>query len=151
VIKERWTKWNPIKGLGPKYFIYYTKYSDMRLEILLEDLHDKKKDVRMVFNSIFFYRVTMEFGRLLTIDFLNQNYEYDFYSKWTFFKVFNSEDLIWISNRSKKLSHKKALMHFSFIDVDNISDVIASEEPKVMEIRPSRKKILSDFNLKAGE
>lgn len=73
----------------------------------------------------------MKVFRQSTINDLDARYGMEFYSEWTFFKVVNSEYMQWLSKQSYSIVGSEPLIHFSFLAVDSIVDVIATYGPKV--------------------
>jgi hypothetical protein len=141
MINEKWIRWNPLKNLtNGNYYVFSTKYYSNSLEVLIENYPEKKVAFKFLFRSVLFCRITEESSRILTINYLNENYNERLYSKWTFFKVYNSEYLKIISDQPMKIVNTHSLTHFSFIDVDNISDVVALGEPEISEIDVNLKK-----------
>lgn len=82
-------------------------------------------------NSVYAYRVTNEGFRQRTISFLNDNYADDFYTRWSFFQIDNSEYLSWLSQESFTLTNFLSIKHFVLIGQDSILDIAATYEPKI--------------------
>src|SRR5580692_74022 len=95
--QEQWTRWEPIKDLSAKYHITLIKNSVDGLEFLLTEAYSQKNKVRMFFkNSAYAYRNTDESFWMRGIDMLDERYGTEFYAKWTFFKVTNSDYLAFL-------------------------------------------------------
>ena len=134
--KEEWIKWEPIKGLAPKYYIESISDCFKELKIILCDSDDKRKKVKIRFEGpIDSYTRTDKSFSLNTINFLNEKYGPEFYGKWTFFKVTGSKYLQWISEQSYEIYKANDFTHFSFITENSIIDVIDSWSPKVEHLK----------------
>jgi hypothetical protein len=132
MMSEKWTKWKPIKGLAPNYYIDSVIDTIDGFKIELSPSRDKNQKVLVLFsNSVDSYRSVDEsfVGNILYQ--LSEQYGKDFFHKWTFFKVTDSYFLKWLSQQSDGISEYRPLMHFSFIAIDSIVDVICDYEPKV--------------------
>jgi hypothetical protein len=135
MINEKWIKWEPIKNLVTDYFVYSKKYSNQNLEIFLKCSDSRKKDLYVVFeNSVFFYLEKPENCSFLTIDYLSKNYPLSFYSKWNFFKIYNSKHMNLIKHELGISIDCLRLDHFMIADDDTFMDIISSKEPIVTEI-----------------
>ena len=128
---EQWIKWEPITGLSPKYYIESISDNRNGFTILLSEA-DYKNTVKVTFETLVLsYRNTNESFRLSTIDFIYDNYGAAFCGQWTFFKVVNSAYVLWLSEQSYTIAESVPPIHFSFLAVDSIIDVVATCEPKV--------------------
>lgn len=131
-MSEQWIKWEPDNDLSPKYYIESITDSLEGFIIILSDNNDKKKKVKVIFKeSVHAYRSTDESFRQSTINILDESYGTHFYTEWTFFKVINSEYIQWLSKQSYSIVDSEPLIHFSFLSVDSIIDVIAAYEPQI--------------------
>jgi len=129
---EQWKKWEPIEGVSYGYYIDAINDTFDGFSVWLAEEKERSKGVLVSFeNSVYAYRVTDEGFRQKTISMLNDNYEDDFYVKWSFFKVDNSEYLQWLSQESFTLTDLLLVKHFVFIAQDSILDIASSYEPKV--------------------
>ena len=68
--------------------------------------------------------------RYKTIVALDEKYGPTFYGTWTFFKIINSSYISWVAEESCEFVKPKELIHFVFLAMDSVVDIIASEEPK---------------------
>lgn len=129
---EEWARWTPVEGLAEKYSIESILEDRSGLTIVLSDYHNEDKGVRISFGySADAYRDTYEtFRSHLTYE-LGQRYGTDFHAKWTFFKVYNSLYIQWFSEQSFGISDYSSFVHFSFLVMDSVLDVVALQEPKV--------------------
>lgn len=133
---EKWIKWEPIKGLSPKYYIESISDNINGFEIILFEGHDNKEKVHVIFeNSVDAYNCSEEGFRLKTIWNLGDKYGKDFYGDWTFFKVINSKYLQWLSKESVEMYDSLSLIHFSFLAADSVLDVVTTYEPRVEIIK----------------
>lgn len=133
ITTEQWTRWEPIKGLSRKYYIDSTSDGIEGFIIILSDVENRKKRVRISFEySVHAYRNTNEsFTNQIICD-LDAKYGTEFYGDWTFFKVTNSEYLQWLSEKSCGWSDAcGGFTHFSILSVEYILDIIDSTEPTV--------------------
>ena len=133
--KEQWIRWNPKINLTTVYFVSNRRFFGNSLEIFLSDSYGKEEDLKFTFNnSVFFYNITDENCRILRIVYLEKNYTKEFCADWTFFKIYNSEWLNWISGLSKNEIDTSLLTHFVFVDDDIYLDVISSKEPEIATV-----------------
>lgn len=131
---EQWVKWKPVEGLSNKYYVESISDGFDGFEMVLSDSDDEEKKIKVIFeDSVHAYRSTDESYRQSTINAIDKEYGTHFYSEWTFFKVADSEYTQWISAQSYSIADSEPLIHFSFIAVDSIVDVIAAYEPKVVK------------------
>ncbi|MFC4075493.1 hypothetical protein [Salinithrix halophila] len=131
-MKEIWERWMPTNDLSPKYYVDSLTDSIDGLKIYLSDSRDEKKKAEVIFDcSVHAYRSTDEGFMLKTINNLDKQHGTHFYSGWTFFKVKNSDYMQWLVNSSFEIALSEELIHFSFLAVDSVVDVIAAYEPKI--------------------
>lgn len=77
------------------------------------------------------YRNTSETLRLDSLYFLDANYGKNFYSDWTFFKIQNSTYIEWLLLESRQTMTIEWYIHFCFITVDSIIDVVTTYKPRI--------------------
>lgn len=131
-MQEIWKQWKPIEGLSERYFIAEFHETLDEFWILLLDINDRSSRVRVIFEGyVYSYRSVDEGCRVKTIGMLDELYGGQFYSKWTFFTVENSEYLQWLSKESGTWSDAVSMKHFAFITDDVIFDVAITYAPKV--------------------
>jgi hypothetical protein len=131
-VEENWERWEPISDLSSKYYIESISDSIKGFSVLLSDANDENKKVEVLFeDSVHAYRSTDESFRQITINSIDERYGTKFYAECTFFKVTNSEYIQWLSGQSYGIADSESLLHFSFLAVDSIVDVIAAYEPKI--------------------
>jgi hypothetical protein len=127
---EKWVKWEPVQGMSFRYDVEYILDKFDSFEIVLIDMVDKNKKVKLVFeNSVNAYRVVEEsFRSQLLVEVGNFNKEYE---NWTFFKVENSSFLNWLYKESSGMLKELKPIQFSFITTDSIIDIVSTYHPKV--------------------
>jgi len=129
-MEEKWTRWEPASNLAQKYYIHSISDTIDGFFIKLFEENNKKKKIKITFeDSVNSYRNTNESYRLKTIDHLD-TYNAD-KRCWTFFKVNNSSYLQWFLEESYGIYDDFPFIHFSFVGVESILDVIAKYEPKI--------------------
>lgn len=129
---EAWIRWIPINGLAPKYYVASICSDEKGLIIGLYDWNNKNNKVRVTFHSLVgTYRNTYETYRSDFIYKLDERYGSAFYGDWTFFKVSNSSYAHWLSEQSSGINDIKSLVHFAFISMETIVDVLSIQEPTV--------------------
>lgn len=133
---EEWTRWQPVQGLGPKYFIDSISDNLDGLQIILFEKRAKKERVIITFEDSVdgYIRMDETYRYKLILD-LGEKYGLDFYGDWTFFKVTNSSFLKWISEQSCTISDHRHLIHFSILAGDSVLDIVSGLEPKVEIIK----------------
>ena len=130
-MQEQWIKWEPLQGLSEKYYIDCIVDSIEDFSVLLSDYNNEKK-IKIIFkNSVDAYRSTDESYRLKTINDLDKEHGLDFYVKWSFFKVLNSDYIKWLSQESFKISDYSSFTHFSIVAADSILDIVTNYEPRI--------------------
>ena len=135
IMQEQWIKWEPIHNLAQKYDIDSVSETTDCLNIVLSEEKNSEKKVQIIFeSSVICYRKTDETFALQKISELNAKYGKEFYARWTFFKVYDSEYLQWFGQQSYNLSEAYELQHFSIVTPDLIFDIVTPQEPKVIEI-----------------
>lgn len=131
-MQENWERWEPVSGLSSKYYVESLSDTVEGFRVVLSDANDEKKKVEVIFeDSVHAYRSTDESFRQSIINTIDERYGTEFYTEWTFFKVSNSEYIQWLTEQSYGIAESEPLMHFSFLAVDSIVDVIAAYEPKI--------------------
>ena len=132
-MKEQWIKWEPIANLAPKYYIDKISHTIKDFHIILSEDSSTERKIKILFeDSVDAYRDTDEsFRRKLIYD-LGQTYGSNFYGKWTFFKVYNSKYLQWLSEESFEITNSLGFIHFSLIAADSILDIVTTYEPKII-------------------
>lgn len=129
---EEWIRWEPIQNLAGKYYLDDLIHS---ADGLILKLSDDNQKIEIFFDGcVEAYRYTNE--SYYTAVFLKLSAEYgaNFYAKWDFFKVIDSEYLAWVVDPSHTLSNQVSLTHFCIMGRDEVVDVIANHEPTVTTI-----------------
>jgi len=134
-MKEDWIQWKPLNELNDKYYIELLKDSTNGLEIILAyaNRNTKNKRDKIKVNFGFHaesYRFSDEHCRLELFRRLEKHYGNEFYAKWNYFKVENSEYINWLNKESGRLTENMNLKHYVFMDSDTVLDVIAKCEPE---------------------
>lgn len=134
-LKEKWTRWEPINNLDEKYYVETIIDNSDGFKIVLSSAKDFERKIQIHFkDSVKAYRRTNETFSLQTVHFLDENYEEDFYGKWSFFKVANSEYLEWLNKQSFGISETFNFTHFCILGSDDMIDIAANYEPEVSHI-----------------
>jgi|SRR5579862_507719 len=130
---EQWTQWRPIEQLAPGY--YMTALIDDVTGFYIRLGESNTNDPRGLFitfeHSIGAYRITDEGDRGMKLLYLSNTYGRDFFAKWSFFKVTNSEYLEWISQEAGGIFDPKSTEHLVLITENSIIDIVSSYEPKI--------------------
>jgi len=131
-MQEQWIRWEPAEGSGKKYYIDLVSDAIEGFTVLLSEVDNRKKKIKIIFeDSVDAYKNTDESFRLKTINTFFHNYEKEFYSGRTFFKIINSRYIKWLSEESYGISDSLTFIHFVFFAADSILDVVTTYEPKV--------------------
>lgn len=131
---EKWKKWLPIENLLPKYNIFSIFDYYKGLEIILSDINDNENKIKIIFDGVdISYRRVAEGFRYKKILEIDDVYGKEFYSKWTFFTIYNSKYIEWLNIESCGIYENFELKHFYFLCADAILDVISMENP-IIEI-----------------
>lgn len=134
-MKEQWIKWEPVGGLSARYSIKRLVDDVSVFTLYLSDIENPKKRVEVIFDSfIVSYRNTDEsYCDKFAFD-LRKEYGADFYVKWTFFRVLNSEYIQWVCQQAGEPYTSEDFYHFSLLTYDGQFDIVATYEPKVIVI-----------------
>jgi len=65
------------------------------------------------------------------LEFLDQHYGGDFYSKWPLFKVKNSNYLKWFHKESNNIYELDTVEHYVFITSDDVVEILSKYPPKI--------------------
>ncbi len=120
---EIWSRWIPDKNLSRKYYIDEVSYKDDNLKVLLSD--DCGQCIVAIWDCLVeSYICTEETNR-------TKQYN-DETSQWTFFEIYNSKYIGWLTEESANILSGRCLYHICIVGVNLVIDVIASEYPKVV-------------------
>ena len=152
-MSEYWIRWNQSSVFSDKYYLESLINDTEGLKIQLIEAYDKKNQVELSFekNSVRGYKVTDESFWVKTNEKLNSLYGGEFYSKWTFFKVFNSAyQASFSKNTNDKITEQ--FTHFSLITLHFIIDILAQDEPdiRVTAEDESNLNIAEEGNIQSG-
>ena len=132
---EKWSRWEPITGLTARYYVDGVVDTIDELIVRLVSDQDQSIGVEVVFDSAWAYRLTNESFRLSLIYQLGLKYGEDFYTKWAFFKVDESDYLDWLSRESYEFSESAEMTHYCLMGLESFVDIAASEDPVVKLIK----------------
>jgi|SRR5579862_3646837 len=129
---EQWTQWRPIEQLAPGYYITAIIDDVTGFYIRLGESNNSPQGLFITFQrSIDAYRTTDEGYRAAKLLYLNDTYGHDFFAKWSFFKVTNSEYLKWLAQESGGIFNSKSNEHLVLITEDSMLDIATTYEPKI--------------------
>jgi hypothetical protein len=134
-LTEKWSRWEPIEGLGHNYYLDGLVDNIDELIVRLSSEQDQSLGVEVRFDSALCYRVSEESFRQDTIRQLHLKYGGDFYAQWAFFKVEESNYLDWISRESYEFSSYVGLTHYCLKGLESFVDIAASDAPVVKLIK----------------
>ena len=136
IFNEIWHRWEPNLEITGRYRIGDFGFTDDGFKIIVEH-RETKQVVEILFNcTITAFRSTDEGRRLKLFYDLEAKYGSDFYRKWSFFKVENSDYLSWLSDQSYEISDLLQTKHFVILDSEEILDITSHIEPE-FKILPS--------------
>lgn len=131
-MNEQWSRWEPISNLAKSYYIESIHDDRQGFKIILCNEKSKNKAVEIMFeDSVYAYASTDDTSVGTIINQLYLEYGSAFYQGWTLFKVSNSTYIQRLSEQSYGVISARPLIHFSFVTIDSILDVISDYEPKV--------------------
>lgn len=131
---EEWAKWEPLEGVPSKMYIEKL-VDDKNGTLLVFKSEDENDTLEVLFeDSILSLRSTDEGRRLKTINFLEEKYGTDFYTKWTFFKVTNSSYVEWFNQETYDMYATYNIGHYVFLTPDDIVEILSTYEPNVSSI-----------------
>ena len=140
-IVEEWMRWEPIEELAPKYTIETICENERTLFIILYEVRDKKKKIRVTFeDAADSYKNTFEFFRMDLINDLCTRYGASFFKEWTFFQVTHSPYMQWLRQQSRGLAGGMGFIHFSFITSNSVLDVLSTKDPHVEVLAPQEER-----------
>ena len=130
---ENWQRWVPITGLAEKYDVIHISNNMVKdFKIVLVDEINKENQIQLIFEkSIDAYRLTYDSFRENTYSQLYEKYGFDFYHKWSFFRVYNSEYIKTLYDETEIDINTLQLIHFCILSSELVIDIIASYDPKV--------------------
>lgn len=131
---EQWVRWEPTPGLSAKYTIVAVIDDESAFSVRLAQETKHTELIRVLFPmSVDAYRYTDESFRVSTIQQLNTTPDARCYPDWTFFRVYHSRYIQWLSEQSHSFSDYLPLIHFALIDSAGILDIVAPYEPEIEE------------------
>lgn len=131
--KEIWTQWKPAENLSARYHIDLILEGIEGFKLIMSDAQDDSKKLTMLFeNSVFSYRNTDESFSRDIVDSLRKEYGQEFWEKWIFFKVLNSNYLNWLAEESYGFFESDEATHFSIIAMNSILDIADNSNPKII-------------------
>jgi len=131
-MSETWIQWKPIEKLAQKYDVASVIDTINTFTIVLSEMDNPQKCLEVCFDSgVNAYRLTNEIYWRNSLHKLDEKYGEDFYGDWTFFKVKNSSYLSWLSKESFEISDSRNFVHFAFLGVNSILEVIAHDEVRI--------------------
>jgi len=131
-MNEIWTQWKSVENLAQQYEIDSVVDTMDSFKIVLSEMDNPQKRLEVCFDSgVDAYRLTDESYWLNSLNKLDKKYGVDFYGYWTFFKVENSAYLSWLSKESFEISDSRAFVHFAFLAVNSILEVIAHDDARI--------------------
>lgn len=134
-MEEKWVRWTPCQNLAAKYDIDRVCNDIKSLEILLTDYYNQQDKIIVAFkDSVYSFRSCDESLRVADFADLSSKYGNDFYGNWTFFKIENSSYAKWLSNQSYEFFKKENFIHFVFMGMNSVLDVVAAHEPLIKKI-----------------
>ena len=129
---EQWTQWRPIEQLAPKYYMTALIDDVTGFYVRLGESKNNPRGLFITFeDSIGAYRITDEGDCARKLLYLNDTYGHDFFAKWSFFKVVNSEYLEWISQEAGGIFDPKSTEHLVVITENSMIDMVSRCEPKI--------------------
>lgn len=135
-MNENWQRWIPIIGLAEKYdVIHISNAIERNFKIVLVDEINKENHIQLIFEkSIDAYRVTYDSFRENTYSKLYEKYGFDFYHKWSFFRVYNSEYIKILYEETGIDINTLQLIHFCILSSELVIDIIANYDPRVEQL-----------------
>lgn len=113
------------------YYVSTFSYEDDGFKIVLEQ-EDANQIVEILFPyEISAVRIVDEGLRMRLYHDLSVKYGDDFYIKWAFFIVEQSEYLKWLAVQSYEISDHCELKHFVIKALDCLLDVVTRREPEI--------------------
>lgn len=128
--KTNWKRWYPLENISSQVNLDSLSYCDDEL-ILNFSLIYSIRDITVTFkDSMLSYRSADEGNFTDTYAFLNRTKEKDFYEKWSFFKLENSNYIEWFKKQAN--SNKQVnVEHYLFLTED-VFEILATSAPTVM-------------------
>jgi len=131
---EEWARWEPLQGLSGGFSIKELQMSHVGVRIVLFNENSGIKIEIWFDGPTYAYRCTNESLCFGIFPALGVRYGHDFYIKWSFFKISNSEYLEWVASKTTGSIDDYPLDHFCIVGNDEIIDVLANYEPSVRVI-----------------
>jgi len=132
MMKEQWTRWEPIKGLKETYDIESLSNSTKGLEMILGEYDNEKNKIKISFeNSVLTYKQTNESYRIYFFGKLKHLYTKNRITNNNFFKTNDSPYIQQFLKESNRISDTSSLIHFLIMDDELVVDIISDYEPTV--------------------
>jgi len=128
--KEHWVKWEPAQHLAKTHTIKTIIDEIDTLILNFFESYKEDKKFQLIFDdSVVGYRSVDEGIRLTIGENCIQDEGKDIYGQWTFYKVKNSNYILWLKNQAVPGIDFSKLIHFAIITESFIVDVAAVNEP----------------------
>lgn len=129
---EAWHQWRPSRlRMDGNYYIESAQELKGDFKLILNNI-DTNKKIEIFFEGLVCaYRSTYETFRINLINRLKQKYGTDFYAKWSFFKVANSEYVKWVTSEADGTLSENEITHFVIMGTESIVEIIAFKEPSI--------------------
>lgn len=130
---EEWVHWKPVQDISGRYYIDFFGMVGEEWDFVIKlSNFDNTQQVEIKFGGVVTsYRYTNESYCFGVFGELSRKYGDGFYSKWSFFKINNSDYVKWIINKS----YDSGFIHFCIVGGDEMLDIVACYEPEVKVIK----------------
>jgi len=129
MIETQWDRWYPIEKITKRANLDSISYCDNELILNFSFIYSIGEITIIFKDSVLSYRSADERNFTDTYSFLNETKEKDFYTKWSFFKLKNSNYIEWF-NKQDKNNKQINVEHYLFL-TESVVEVLATSAPIV--------------------
>ncbi|OVE70668.1 hypothetical protein CCS79_01470 [Clostridium diolis] len=131
---EGWSRWGEDKNLPKKMELESLTDGKDGLVLKFCDSECSDRKINVIYsNMVLAYRNRDEGDYLKTFKHLSDTYGDEFYTKWSLFKVKNSEFIEWFNEESLNVHEyqKESIEHYVFITVNDVIEIISPNSPEI--------------------
>lgn len=130
-MKEQWIRWMPEKDISGIINLETLIIDNNGLKLILKN-EDNGSFIQILFESLVLsLRCTDEGRRIKTLNDLGKKYGAEFWGKWKFFKVIDSDYVRWHNIETYDIYAEYDINHYVIFTTDDIIEVLTDCDPVV--------------------